>query len=401
MSRNHPPTRHLSGHVVLTGATGLVGGAVLADLLSRTDAEVTCLVRADNAAIARERVEPSLATWMDAGAREHAAHRVHALPADIGRVGLGLDANVRADLIRRCNYIVHCAASVRFDESLAHARAVNVAGAARVLELADEAHAADALQRVTMVSTAFVSGITERRFSEHELDRGQAFRNTYERSKFEAELQTRAAMARLPLNVVRPSIVIGHSLTGRTTAFNVLYAPLRMAVRRGTDVTLPVRGDLPIDVVPVDWVARMIVEALTAGEDGQTYSAASGTDSPTMGDLASITGEAFGVATPGLLPSAVSNEVVGESLGVWRDLLSPRGRAAMSVYEPYLTHPSQFDTWRGDHLMWRAGVRPFDPRRVLRRSLAYAHATDFGRRLHHDPAMRAQVATRRPARAVA
>ena len=56
---------------------------------------------------------------------------------------------------------------------------------------------------------------------------GQSFRNAYERSKFEAELMLREEGAHLPLQVLRPSIVVGDSRTGRTSSFNVLYGRSR------------------------------------------------------------------------------------------------------------------------------------------------------------------------------
>jgi thioester reductase-like protein len=374
-------TPQVRGHVLLTGATGLVGGAVLAELLGRADVEVICLVRAGDRTTARARVTASLAHWLDGDELDRTARRLHVVPADLTRAGLGLDRRDRAELAGHMSHVVHCAASVRFDDPLALARSVNVEGASRVLQLAAEAASCGVLERAVMVSTAFVSGSTARRFSEHELDRGQAFRTTYERSKFEAELLARQAMAHLPVTVVRPSIVIGHSRSGRTPAFNVLYAPLRLLLKHGTDVTLPVRADLALDAVPVDWVARLIVQALTAGEDGQTYAAAAGARALTMRDLAEVTSEVFDVPTPGLLPVAASDGVVSASLAAWRHRLSARGRAVMAVYEPYLVSGSVFDSWRGDHLMWRAGVEQFDPRSALRRSLEYARTTDFGRSL--------------------
>ncbi len=60
------------------------------------------------------------------------------------------------------------------------------------------------------VSTAYVCGERTGRVLESELDVGQAHRNGYERSKFEAEtlLAQAAATARVPFTVFRPSIVL-------------------------------------------------------------------------------------------------------------------------------------------------------------------------------------------------
>src|SRR5207253_1615626 len=84
------------------------------------------------------------------------------------------------------------------------------------------------LQRLGYISTAFVGGSYPDRFGEDDLDVGQRFRNSYEQSKFEAELVMHAHMRNLPITVLRPSIIIGHSQSGATSAFNVIDWPLRV-----------------------------------------------------------------------------------------------------------------------------------------------------------------------------
>src|SRR5438067_1251167 len=131
-----------------------------------------------------------------------------------------------------------------------------------------------ALDCFTHVSTAYVAGTHPGRFSEDDLDVGQGFRNAYEQSKFEAELLVRERSPSVPVQVVRPSIVVGDSTTGWTPAFNVLYMPLR-AFARGAYPAIPARRSAPVDVVPVDYVADAVLALpprpgaachLTAGE---------------------------------------------------------------------------------------------------------------------------------------
>jgi thioester reductase-like protein len=83
------------------------------------------------------------------------------------------------------------------------------------------------LEYLMHVSTAYVAGTHCDRFAEHELDVGQGFRNAYELSKFRAERLVHERGATLPVQIVRPSIVVGDSRSGWTAAFNVVYAPLR------------------------------------------------------------------------------------------------------------------------------------------------------------------------------
>src|SRR5436190_19145734 len=97
-------------------------------------------------------------------------------------------------------------------------------------------------------------------FRERQLDIGQEFRNTYERTKWEAEHIVAAAADLAPV-VARPSIVMGESTSGWTPAFNVLYWPIR-AFSRGLFDVVPARPEAMVDVVPVDYVADALVHLL-------------------------------------------------------------------------------------------------------------------------------------------
>ena len=102
-----------------------------------------------------------------------------------------------------------------------------------MLEFAELCQASGAgLRRFTYLSTAYVAGEHSGTFSEDDLDVGQRFRNPYERSKFEAEGIVKRWRSRMPVTVVRPSIVVGEQDSGWTPSFNVIYWPLR-AFSRG------------------------------------------------------------------------------------------------------------------------------------------------------------------------
>ena len=104
-----------------------------------------------------------------------------------------------------------------------------------------------------------MAGTHAGRFREEDLDVGQGFRNAYEQSKFEAEKLVRQHREVLPVQVFRPSIVVGEEATGWTPAFNVIYWPLR-AFARGTYSAIPARRRSPVDVVSIDFVADAIFE---------------------------------------------------------------------------------------------------------------------------------------------
>ncbi|HXM59150.1 MAG TPA: amino acid adenylation domain-containing protein, partial [Candidatus Dormibacteraeota bacterium] len=82
-----PPTGE-PAHVLLTGATGFVGGFLLASLLRRTNATIHCLVRSADAALGRERLLRALRA---AGVDDPAlAERLVAVPGDVAAARLGL-----------------------------------------------------------------------------------------------------------------------------------------------------------------------------------------------------------------------------------------------------------------------------------------------------------------------
>lgn len=306
--------------VFLTGATGFVGMEVLARLLADPDREIVALVRASDAAGARERL---LGVLERLGA-EGEADRVHAVAGDITSPGLGLSEAERDNLAVGISSIIHCAASVSFALGLEESRAINVEGTRRVLDLADRV---PALERLVHVSTAYVAGTHEGRFGEQDTECGQGFRNAYEQSKLEAELLVRAR-PHLPAAVVRPSIVVGDSRTGWTAAFNVVYYPLQ-AFARGLAAAVPADPEAVVDIVPVDYVAEGILAALAApGTD--TLNLVAGDGAGRIGELAELAGAYFDRPAPELVPP---DEFTDSSAAI----------DAMEIYFPYFSVHARFD----------------------------------------------------------
>jgi thioester reductase-like protein len=309
------------GAVLLTGATGFVGKEILERFLGR-GRRVFALVRASDDQAAAERLD------------DHP--RLRAVAGDIERPGLGLAPHTAAALADEVTTVFHCAASVSFGLSLAESRRVNVDGTRHVVDFAERC---ERLERLSYVSTAYVAGEPRRLFQEDQLDVGQRFRNPYERSKFEAERMVRRRAKRLPIQILRPSIVVGDSRTGRTSSFNVLYAPLR-AFARGAIPAIPARRSSPVDIVPVDYVADRAVELAEEGPDG-TFHLVAGRNATTVGRLIELASTQLGRKPPTVLPPAA-----------YRSLLHPLlrrkygGLRRMEVYFPYFSMRVRFDDRR-------------------------------------------------------
>jgi nucleoside-diphosphate-sugar epimerase len=149
--------------------------------------------------------------------------------------------------------VLHAAEQSTLSSPREEMRRVNLTGTQAVLELAIDCRK---LRRFTHLSTVFVSGDRVGVIAEDELACGQAFRNPYEESKFEAELLVRRAMGQIPTTVLRPSIVVGDTKTGEIDRFEGPYALAILLVTSPLQVPVPLPGDgiAPLNAVPIDYV---------------------------------------------------------------------------------------------------------------------------------------------------
>lgn len=253
--------RHL-----VTGATGLVGGAVVLELLQETDDTVTCLVRAGNRS-AQSRMRDALVEAAEAYDRLHLIplidSRCQALAGDIVARLCGVDP----DAVRDVDVVWHCAASLRFEDRFAEEiHEINVTGTRHVLELARTMRAA----RINYVSTAYVAGTRTGRILEAPASDLSLANNEYERSKVLAELEV--TRSQMPWRILRPSIVIGHSVTHAATTFSGVYGfasavlLFQQSVHRRFGhvlahrrVPVRVQDDVQLNLIPVDLVAANAV----------------------------------------------------------------------------------------------------------------------------------------------
>jgi long-chain acyl-CoA synthetase len=255
---------------------------------------------------------------------------------------------------------MHCAASIAFDLPLDEARRINVEGTREVIGFARECKALGRLERFVHVSTAYVSGKFEGTFRERQLDAGQEFRNTYERTKWEAEHVVREADDLSPC-IARPSIVMGESDTGWTPAFNVLYWPLR-AFSRGLFDEIPSLPSAHVDIVPVDYVADALVHLLDVDEAG-VFNLVSGRDAPFASELVELACDRFDRPRPKVVQGG----------GAADD-------DAGAVYLPYFDMELVFDDSRARAVLEPAGIRSPRLPDYFGRLMDYAELTKWGKR---------------------
>jgi thioester reductase-like protein len=375
------------GAIFLTGATGFLGMELLARYLERTDRHVYALVRAGEEAGAAERLRGVIENL--SGDPDAHRGRWTAVAGDAEAPGLGIEPERRRELAAEIGDIVHSAASVSFSLPLEESRRINVAGTRRVLEFAELCRERGGLRNLAYVSTAYVAGDHPGDFGEDELDVGQEFRNAYERSKFEAEQLVRSFADRLPVQIFRPSIIVGEQSSGWTASFNVLYPPLK-AFEAGAYPALPARPDTPVDVVPVDYVADAIFElAQRPAERGEVHHLVAGRRATTVGRLTERAGRYFRRRPPRLVPPPLYRHLLHPVLVA---LSRGRRRRALRRTEalfPYFSMRVRFDDRRSRERLEPAGIRAPRPESYLDRLLDFAVAARWGkRRVTRDEAHR-------------
>jgi nucleoside-diphosphate-sugar epimerase len=255
---------------------------------------------------------------------------------------------------------------------LTEARAINVEGTRRMLEFAEAARECGGLHRYAQVSTAYVAGDHAGRFAECDLDLGQGFNNSYEQSKFEAEQLVRSH-GDLPSTILRPSIVVGDRRSGWTSAFNVLYWPLR-AFARGLFTAVPANPSAPVDVVSVDFVADAIHALCEAeGGIGETYHLTAGPDASSIGEIAQLASRYFGRPLPKVLSPA---EFAAFEFGAAEASALDAGKE----YFPYFSIGTVFDQAVTSARLEPLGIRTSPLGDYMGRLLDFATRSRWGKR---------------------
>jgi long-chain acyl-CoA synthetase len=387
------------GAVFVTGGTGFIGGEVLKRVLAREPGRrIYALVRGEGEEQARRRGREVLFKLYgeDRDLVDDAKARVRWMRGDLVKPALGLSKEQQDEVVSECDELVHAAASTDFDLPLAEALSVNFAGAKSICDLAQRIarERPGRLRRLMHVSTAYVAGPRKGRILAEELP-GEAgpFNNTYEETKAKAERYLRERMGEMPITVLRPSIVVGDSHTGRTYNFNVLYFPIKL-IHRGLLRYCPGGPSTTLDIVPVDYVcdALLALGRLPAAA-GKTYHLAAGDDAMPIQEFASRVCDYYNRqrAQAGQSPLP-HTRIVGPWL--WRVMkwwmarrLSGRAKEqfdAFNVYLPYVTTEKRFDVAPTRAAL--DGAVPY-PRiaSYIERVAEYAVTREWGRRVSWDP----------------
>jgi nucleoside-diphosphate-sugar epimerase len=383
--------------ILLTGGTGFLGAHLAAHLLGQGD-KVILLARSRQGLSAADRVGRIL-DWLGVPADRRKNIRV--VEGRIDQPELGLERGALTSISNDIDEIVHCASNTAFAErKRPEVQAVNLGGLAQMLDLAGRS----GCRRFHLISTAYTAGVTSGLCPE-ELVRPPAFFNVYEEVKCRAEwlASESCAGAGIRLTIYRPSIVYGHSETGRSLLFNALYYPVRTAVflknlyetdirerggRRAAEMgvridpdgwtIMPVRimvdEESGLNVIPVDFFVAAFGAIRKEAPDGGIFHIVNSRQT-NLEDVIAYTRTLFRVRG---ISACQGREMEGRP----RNPLETVFETYLEAYGPYMRDRRLFGTERAGPILTERGIRcPDLTYDIFKRCLDYAVQCGWGARL--------------------
>jgi len=182
------------------------------------------------------------------------------IEGDITKLDLGISARDMDIARSETTVLFHLAAIYDLTVTPQLGKNVNVEGTRNVNQFA--LTKLTGLRRYHYVSTCYVAGLRKGPILETELRHNAGFRNYYEETKYLAEIEVEEMNSRLPITILRPSVVCGDSRTGETAKYDGIYYLIHYLRMMPGLLSLFNIGnsEVRLNLVPVDFV----VEAMNA-----------------------------------------------------------------------------------------------------------------------------------------
>ncbi|XP_017076550.2 fatty acyl-CoA reductase wat [Drosophila eugracilis] len=273
--------------VFLTGATGFLGKVIIEKLLRTTEVKrIYVLIRPKKGI----EIEKRINTWSKDAVFElllkskpEALQRVWPIAGDCLESDLGIADNDRRLLASEVQIVIHGAATVRFNEPLHVALAINTRATQLMIQLAREMKQLEAFVYIsTAFSNCIIYDIKESFYPDHLncsadkvlaiselmsdelLDNMEpsllgSFPNTYTYTKALAEDVILKEAGGLPLCIFRPAVIIAAHKEPISGWIDNMYGPMAIlfGVARGVLRIATIDDKAEASLVPVDYCANM------------------------------------------------------------------------------------------------------------------------------------------------
>ncbi|CAH2101747.1 unnamed protein product [Euphydryas editha] len=277
--------------VFITGGSGFMGKVLIEKLLySCTDLDrIYLLLRSKKGLKPEDRLAQIYSSHcFDRLRKERPGvfeSKVYFISGDVSEVGLGLSDEDRTLIVNKTHIIFHAAASVRFDDPLKVAARLNIRGTKEIMELAKDVRN---LESLIHVSTSYANTnrdpIEEIMYPPHadwretlqvceELDDHTLevltpkylgeLPNTYVFTKQLAEHVVYEYKGKLPIVIIRPSIVISSHIDPFPGWIDNFNGPVGILVACGKGIlrTIYSSPDIVSDYIPVDVAIKSFIAA--------------------------------------------------------------------------------------------------------------------------------------------
>lgn len=238
--------------ILLTGATGFVGSFLLRELISRTEASIYCLVKAESSEKALVRLKNSLIQYKIYDADKFS--RVIPIKGDLSLPLLGLSEAEFDRLGEEVDVIYHNGAWVNHVLPYNVLKPANVSGTHEILRLASHRK----LKAVHHISTTACSYIRK-----EDVDTYHSIsRFGYVLSKYVSEkLIEKGGERGLPITIYRLGMILGDSITGVSNTTNRVSKFIKGCAELNCIPDIEGLSEiLPQTLTPIDYACKFIVD---------------------------------------------------------------------------------------------------------------------------------------------
>lgn len=390
---------HSKPIIALTGATGFLGSHLMSSLLLR-GYQIIVLGRSTKEESLKLRIS-KLMRWFEL---EEYSGQIEVVEIDFVKPLLGLTHHMYSMLCSKTDQIIHCASDTCFSElKRGQVMDFNVNSITGILDFAADAR----VSFFHYISTAYAAGINGP-LCEEKLSTAIQFTNVYEESKARAEKIIYAYCEKnaIPLTLIRPTIVYGDSITGRSLKFNALYYPVRSVLNirdiylndllyhggkrsrnHGIHIDkegflfLPLRIFLPheggINLIPVDYFVKAAQEIIENPCSGTIYHLTNNMSSK-LGNIAAFNERLMKVRGVEIIYGKEADNTRNPAEELFDRFIEP--------YRPYLADNRLFERKNTD-LATGSLQPPEFSYQIFKRCMEYAIEVKWGERIFTEAGM--------------